>query len=129
MPDIDFFKFFRYMLAWIVSIYATIITAQSLWGWFIWLAGSDRCMSLLRRYVIVHGLRLRFKTFWGDFLICILLAIAFCMLWRAQIIIDNLQTTLNPPHPSASTHPQPPRQLTTNNPLPTTTNYQLPTDN
>ncbi len=94
MPDIDFFSFFRYCLAWIVTIYATIITAQSLWGWIVWLAGHDRYTSLLRRYVIVHGLRLRFKTFWGDCLLCLLLAIAFCILWRAQIIMDSIELTL-----------------------------------
>ena len=60
---------------------------KSLWGWYTWLAGSDKYMTMLRRYVIVHGLRLRFKTFWGDVLICLLLCIAFLILWRAPGII------------------------------------------
>lgn len=98
MPDVDFFSFFRYMLAWIVGIYATIITLQSLWGWWVWLAGKDRYISLLRRYVVVHGLRLRFKAFWGDVLICILLAVAFIMLWRAQGIMDHLQELARAAH-------------------------------
>ena len=61
MPQIDLFNFFRIWLGWIVTIYATIITVQSLWGWYVWLAGSDKYMSLLRRYVVLQGLRLRFR--------------------------------------------------------------------
>ncbi len=90
MPDIDFFSFFRYMLGWIVTIYATIITVQSLWGWYLWLAGSDKYISLLRRYVIVQGLRLRFRAFWGDVIICVLLCVAFLLMWRAQGIMNRI---------------------------------------
>ena len=65
LPE-DPFDFFRWWLGWIVTIYATVITLQSLWGWYVWLAGSDKYMTLLRRYVLVQGLRLRFRSFWGD---------------------------------------------------------------
>ena len=34
--------------------------------------------------MIVHGLRLRFRTFWGDVLICVLLCVAFLILWHAH---------------------------------------------
>lgn len=95
MPDVDFFNFWRYLLGWIVTIYASIITFQSLWGWYVWLAGNDRYMSMLRRYVIVSGLRMRFKTFWGDVLICLLLTIAFCILWRAHWVMYDLGERLN----------------------------------
>lgn len=84
---IDLFDLYRYMLAWIVTIYATIVTGQSLYGWYIYLTGSDRYVALLRRYVIVQGLRLRFRAFWGDAIICILLCIAFMMLWRAHTLM------------------------------------------
>ena len=87
MPDIDFFNFFRIALAWIVTVYATVITLQSLWGWYVWLVGKDRYISLLRQYVIVHGLRLRFTTFWGDLLICILLCVVFLLTWRLHGVI------------------------------------------
>jgi hypothetical protein len=90
VPDVDFFNFWRYLLAWIVSIYATVVTAQSLWGWYVWLTGEDKYVSIVRQYVIVHGLRLRFKTFWGDVLICILLSIAFLLLWHAHTVINDL---------------------------------------
>ncbi|HZL34301.1 MAG TPA: hypothetical protein VFC78_03260 [Tepidisphaeraceae bacterium] len=90
MPQIDFFNFFRYALGTVVTIYVTIITAQSLWTWYIWLAGSEKYISLVRRYVIVQGLRLRFRSFWGDLLICILLCVAFLILWRAHVLIYDL---------------------------------------
>ena len=90
MPDIDFFNFFRYALGWVVTIYVTVITLQSLWGWYVWLSGNEKYISLVRRYVIVHGLRLRFKTFWGDVIICGLLCVAFFILWHAHGLIYDL---------------------------------------
>ncbi len=74
-------------MALIVSVYATVVTLQSLWGWYVWLAGKDRYIGLVRRYVIVHGLRLRFRTFWGDALICLLLCVAFLLMWHAHRVI------------------------------------------
>ena len=91
MPSIDFFHFFRIGLGWVVTIYATIITVQSLWGWYVWLAGSDKYMSLLRRYVILQGLRLRFRAFWGDVIICLLLCVAFLILWRAHYLMYDFR--------------------------------------
>jgi hypothetical protein len=100
MPDIEFiqfadvFQFFRFLLGMIVTVYFTIITAQSLWGWYVWLAGDDRYMTMLRRYLMVQGLRLRFRNFWGDVIICVLLTIAFFLLWHAQGIMDEMALTL-----------------------------------
>jgi hypothetical protein len=90
LPNIDFFNFFRYFLGTVVTIYATVITLQSLWGWYVWLAGSDKYIGMVRRYVIVQGLRLRFKTFWGDVIICLLLCVVFLILWRAHGLIYDL---------------------------------------
>jgi hypothetical protein len=102
MPDL--FDFFRYSLAWVVTIYASIITLQSLWGWYVWLAGSDKYVSLIRRYVIVHGLRLRIRAFGGDVVICLLLTVAFFLLWRAhgrveqlRVALESLRQPVNPP--------------------------------
>ena len=39
---------------------------------------------------MLHGLRLRFKTFWGDVIICGLLCVAFFILWHAHGIIYDL---------------------------------------
>ena len=93
LPE-DPFDFFRWWLSTIVTIYASIITLQSLYGWYVWLAGSDKYISLLRRYLLVHGLRLRFRAFWGDVIICGLLGVAFLMLWRAHRLIYDLGYTL-----------------------------------
>ena len=87
----DLFDFFRLVLSWIVTIYASIITIQSLWGWYNWLAGQDKYIGLLRRYLIIHGLRLRVKTFWGDVAICLGLCVVFLMLWRAHYLIRDLK--------------------------------------
>jgi hypothetical protein len=81
------FDFFRWTLSLIATIYATVITLQSLWGWWVWLAGSDRYVSLLRRYLIVHGLRLRFTAFWGDVLISLLLCVVFLITWSLHGLI------------------------------------------
>lgn len=89
MPDIDFFNFFRYFLGTVVTIYATVLTLQSTWEWLVWLSGREKYISLVRRYVIVHGLRLRFRAFWGDVIICALLCVVFAILWRAHHIIEG----------------------------------------
>ena len=91
MRDLDFFNFWRYLLGTIATIYATVVTLQSLWGWYVWLTGSDKYMTLVRQYVIVQGLRLRFKTFWGDVIICVLLCIAFLIICHAHSLIDDLE--------------------------------------
>jgi hypothetical protein len=86
----DIFDFFRYALGTVATIYATVVTIQSLWGWYVWLAGSDKYITLVRRYVIVHGLRLRVRAFWGDVLVCLLLCVAFCIMMRAHWQISRL---------------------------------------
>jgi hypothetical protein len=93
LPE-DPFDFFRWWLGWIATIYATVITLQSLYGWYVWLAGSDKYIALLRRYILVQGLRLRFKAFWGDVIVCALLCVAFLLLWRAHGLIYDLGNTL-----------------------------------
>ena len=87
MFDLDPFQFFRLTVGWIATIYASVITLQSLWGWLVYLSGGDKYMTIVRRYVIIHALRLRFKTFWGDVLICVLLCVVFGLLWRLHGVI------------------------------------------
>ncbi len=96
MPDVDLFDFFRYALGTVVTIYASVVMIQSLWGWYAWLAGSDKYMTMLRRYVIVHGLRLRFTAFWGDCLMCLLLCVAFLILWNAHWEVEKLAQARQP---------------------------------
>ena len=90
MPDVDFFNLWRWLLFIVGTIYFLVVTAQSLYGWYVWLAGGERYVSLARQYIIVQGLRLRFKTFWGDVLICLLLCVAFLLIWRAHVVINDL---------------------------------------
>ena len=85
----DPFLFFRYFLGWVVTIYATILTVQWAWSWIKWLSGEEKYVSLLRRYVIVHGLRLRFTSFWPDLLMCLLLTVAFLLMWELQVRIEK----------------------------------------
>ena len=99
MPDL--FDMFRWLLALIVTVYYTVITIQSFWVWLNWLAGADRYIGLLRRYVLLHGLRLRIKEFWGDVIVCLLLCVVFVLLWRAhQIIYDIGDQFGKPAHAS-----------------------------
>jgi hypothetical protein len=104
MPAIDFFDFFRYVLATVVTIYVVIVTIQSLWNWYLFLAGTDRYISLVRRYVVVHGLRLRIRAFWGDVLICGLLCAAFVVIWRAHYLIEDLGVRLAAIRPEGNPH-------------------------
>ena len=95
MRDIDLFIFWRWLLAIVGTVYATVITLQSLWGWYVWFAGGEKYITLARHYVIVQGLRLRFKTFWGDVLICILLCVAFGIMWHAHGVLRELGERLS----------------------------------
>ena len=104
LAEVDFFNFFRYALGTVATIYATVVTLQSLWGWYVWLAGNNKYISMLRRYVIVHGLRLRFRAFWGDVLISILLCVAFLFLWRAHIAVEQLHDALQRLQPDNIQH-------------------------
>ena len=90
MPEVEPFNLWRWLLFIVGTIYFLVVTAQSLYGWYVWLAGGERYISLVRQYMIVQGLRLRFKTFWGDVLICLLLCIAFLIVWHAHGVIDDL---------------------------------------
>jgi hypothetical protein len=81
MTQLDPFDFFRWTVAWIATIYATVVTLQSLLGWVGYLSGNDKYLGMVRRYLVIHALRLRFKTFWGDVLICLLLCVVFLILW------------------------------------------------
>ena|ERR1700722_5527882 len=101
----DLFDFFRYALGTVVTIYATLVTAQSLLGWYRWLNQPERYTTMLRRYLIVVGLRLRFLDFWADTTVCVLLCLVFGVVWHAhgtirQIgsIYGDAQRELHPIH-------------------------------
>jgi hypothetical protein len=87
---IDFFDFFRWVLGTVVTIYATVVLAQSLYGWWVYLSGEGRYLSLMRRYIMLQGLRLRIRTFGGDALICVLLTVVWVLLLRAHQVVAKI---------------------------------------
>jgi hypothetical protein len=89
---IDFFDFFRYALATVVTIYATVVTLQSLYTWYIYLTGEGKYYSLIRRYVMLQGLRLRIQTFGADVLVCVLLTVVLGILWHAHHLVSEIDT-------------------------------------
>jgi hypothetical protein len=92
--SVDLFNLFRWLLFVFVTVYFLVTTIQFLWSWYVWLWQPDRYMNLLRNYVILHGLRLRVREFWGDVIICILLSTAFLLLWYAHIVLEATGRTL-----------------------------------
>ena len=89
MPDVDFFNFFRYALGTVVTIYALLVTLQWAMGWHKWLSQPDWHVSMLRRYIIISGLRLRLVNFWSDMLISLLLCITFILLCYAHGLVSD----------------------------------------
>jgi membrane-associated phospholipid phosphatase len=87
---IDFFDFFRWVLGTVVTIYATVVTVQSLYTWWVYFGGEGRYLSLMRRYIMLQGLRLRIRTFGGDMLICVLLAAVWVLLLRAHQMVAKI---------------------------------------
>jgi hypothetical protein len=87
---IDFFDFFRWVLGTVVTIYATIVTFQSAYGWWVYLSSEGKYFSLVRRYIMLQGLRLRIMTFGGDALICILLTVVWILLVRAHTLVGQI---------------------------------------
>lgn len=91
LEHVDLFHLFRWLLGIVVTVYATVVTTQSLYEWWIWLVrpepGMERPFALLRRYVIVHGLRLRVRRFGGDLLVCAGLLVVFGLLMYAHHIV------------------------------------------
>jgi len=90
----DPFHFFRWVLTIFVTVYASVLSLQIAYSYYVWLASRDKYMSLLRQYVIVQGLRLRARRFAGDALICILLTVALGCMFVAQFQLDHIQQTL-----------------------------------
>lgn len=91
MPDVDLFYLFRWGVGWVATVYATVITVQSLYGWYVYLTAGDRYTSMMRRYILLQAVRLRIGSFGGDLLVCLLLCVAFVIIWRAHYSVYALQ--------------------------------------
>jgi len=92
MPD--FYLIFRWLLFVFVTIYFCITFGQFLWTWYLWLWQRDRYIGMLRRYLIVHGLRVRVRAFWGDAVVCALLGVVFLLMWACHVQLDAIARTL-----------------------------------
>jgi hypothetical protein len=104
MPDIDPFNFFRWVLGTVVTIYASIITINWAIGWHEYLSQPGRTMSMMSRYLLIHGLRVRLLSFLGDLLICLLLCVTFIMLLYGHSILSGAESAYNDVHRSLQ-HP------------------------
>lgn len=93
MPDL--FAIFRWLGFVFVTIYVTITTLQSLVGWYKFLWQRDRYIDLLRSYVIAQALRLRLRSFGGDGMVCILLCVAFLLMWRVHNRLNQLSIAMD----------------------------------
>jgi hypothetical protein len=103
MFDVDLFTLYRWLLAWVATVYCVVVTGQSMWSWYVWLSSSDRYMVLLRRYLLVQTLRMRFRDFWGELIICLLLCVAFALMCKAQWIMSDVERTVSSAHANAIT--------------------------
>lgn len=84
LGDRDLFESWRLMLAVICGIYATVVTLRSLWEWLVYFAAPDRSTQLMKRYVVLHLLRLRWSRFSKQWLMIgfYLLALVFLLYWH-----------------------------------------------
>ena len=92
----DLFHLFRWLLGIVVTVYATVVTAQVAWDWWVWLTrpdeGMERPFAMLRQYVLIHGLRLRAVRFWHDLIVIIGLCVIFVLLMWAHVIVYDMPT-------------------------------------
>jgi hypothetical protein len=103
VPDVDFFNFFRYALGTVVTIYASLVTAQWALGWYKWLQQPQREVAILRRYLLIAALRLRLARFWADTLVCVLLCVTFVILWHAHTTVGEIESAWADAH--GQSHP------------------------
>lgn len=61
--DRDLFESWRMLLTIACSVYATVITVRSLWGWVQYFSGKDPITSLMRSYVLNLLVRVRLRRF------------------------------------------------------------------
>lgn len=80
--DRDLFELWRLLLGTICTIYATVITVRSLWGWVVYLSVPGRSTTVMRNYVIVQLLRLRPGRFADELLYIAGLSILLLLLLR-----------------------------------------------
>lgn len=68
------------MLAVVVTVYSVIVLWQTCASYWVWLSAGDRYTGILRRYVMVHSLRVKLRTFGGDIAVSVLLCVCLGLL-------------------------------------------------
>ncbi|MCA9256377.1 MAG: hypothetical protein KDA33_12105 [Phycisphaerales bacterium] len=66
--DRDLFEIWRWTLAVACSLYALVVTLRWLAGWLTYLGQPLRERTLIRRYIVLHLLRLRGGRFRAELL-------------------------------------------------------------
>ena len=74
MPEIDLFAFYRRLLLVLVSTYGVIRLIQFIWRWRAGGLGARRHEAMVRHWVELSVLRLRFRRFAFDVLQIVVLA-------------------------------------------------------
>jgi hypothetical protein len=63
----DLFQTWRLVLTTVCAVYAIVLTVRSAWRICLYFSGSQRSTSMMRTYLIVQILRLRFRRFAWEF--------------------------------------------------------------
>ncbi len=80
MVEFSPFNFFRFMLTIVVTVYCAIRLLMWLPLVMQLTAGNDRGARLLRRYLLVQALRIRFRRFAWEMVQIVLLFAILCLL-------------------------------------------------
>jgi hypothetical protein len=59
----DLFDTYRVLLTLVCAVYATVVTARTLWGWVVYFSAPGRTTTILRSYAIAQILGIRMRTF------------------------------------------------------------------
>lgn len=87
LSSADLFMLYRRLLVIFCSIYAGIRLMQTIGRWFKFLAFPDRSRRLLRSYLFVHILRVRWRRFGPEYIqIGGLLCILTLIVWLHYIV-------------------------------------------
>ena len=85
--QIEPFFLFRRLLMIFCSVYALIRLTQSASRWYGYFWSPDRSRRVLRHYLHVHLLRVRFLRFWRDLLqIAVLTAVFLVIVWLHRFL-------------------------------------------
>lgn len=77
----DLFELWRWALAVGLTVYAAVMFFRWLWGWLAYLNEPQRERLLMRRYIVLHLLRLRGARFRGEVVQIVLYLVAILIVY------------------------------------------------